>query len=253
MFNDMNDAPDMSTPAGRLKFLRELRGHESAEQFALFAGVKGVTYRTHESGERGIGRKVGLYAKKLKTSEEWLQFGRGNMNVETSSDERNPMDNVHVLDTLKVKPANNGMQDFVNISEQREGVVPVHASIPGPGKGWLMLSNPSYSVDALPELSKVAIPRGYIMPSDEMDPVIVIGEVLYPHPDKPAKNRSIVMIWLKKYPNEWFARELISRDEDGSITVRKYGIDKESGDPVTSQSVIEWDDVKEMTVTIRER
>lgn len=245
----------MTGQSERLIALRKGRGYRERVDFLkAFADEKinADTYKAHEAGKRPLTRAAEHYGRLLKANPAWLLFGTGPDPLNASQNERMQMDNVHVLGTHKGTPAKNGDKDQVNHTG-RPTRIPLHASVPGPGKGWVMLSNSSSSVEDLAEMAGVPDPRGYVMPSDEMDPVIVNGEVLFPHPEKPAKSRSIVMIWLKKYPDEWFARELVRRDEDGRITVRKYGIDRGTGNVLTSETTIEWADVKEMTVAIRDR
>lgn len=245
----------MTEQSERLTALRKFRGYTERGDFLdAFAGegINPDTYKAHERGVRPLTRAAEHYGRLLGADPAWLLFGTGHNPLIASQDERMQMDNVHVLGTHKGTAPKNGDKDQINHTG-RPASVPLHASVPGPGKGWVMLSNPSSSVDALAELATVPNPRGYIMPSDEMDPVITNGEILYPHPDKPAKSRSIVMIWLKKFPDEWFARELVRRDEDGNITVRKYNLDRETGIVSTAEAFIEWAEVKEMTVAIRDR
>ncbi len=65
------------TPAERLIQARKAKGYESATAAAEAHGWKEPTYLAHENGTRGIGRKVGEYAKAYGVSVGWLLNGEG--------------------------------------------------------------------------------------------------------------------------------------------------------------------------------
>lgn len=76
---------DMDTPADRLKRAREEAGFSSAREAALAMGLSYDTYAQHESGIRGFpAKKAELYARRYRTTVEWLLFGRGDAPVASS-------------------------------------------------------------------------------------------------------------------------------------------------------------------------
>lgn len=239
----------MNEPHERLAYIRKKRGYKTATAFAdahVSRGVSKVTYAAHERGSRNITRTIDLYAELLRTTPQWLQYGTGSEDLDDENHDTKIVDIIRgqskVRDNFK-EPDQKGRLN----SREGPGGIPIYASVPGPGRGWLMLNSPSFFGDALSELDGVENARGFLMPSDEMDPVIVSGEILYPHPSKQAKNRSIVMVRMKAFPDEWVARELVARDVT-QITLREYGPGLA---PV--ETIIEWSDIESMTVLIRER
>ncbi len=71
---------DLSTPAGRLKYARQMAGYRSARAFLEKFGHDQSTYSGHETGGRGLKpTQAALYAKQLNNcSAGWLLTAEGN-------------------------------------------------------------------------------------------------------------------------------------------------------------------------------
>lgn len=68
----------MTDQAERLRFSRARAGYETATDAANAFGRNPVTYRSHESGERGLKANVAAkYARAFKVSQAWLLTGEG--------------------------------------------------------------------------------------------------------------------------------------------------------------------------------
>lgn len=66
----------MSEISERLIEARKKAGYETAGDAARALGVKLPTYYAHKNGTSGLRQKVAeQYAKKFKTTAEWLLFG----------------------------------------------------------------------------------------------------------------------------------------------------------------------------------
>lgn len=105
----------------------------------------------------------------------------------------------------------------------QEGKMPIHASTLGPGKGWIMQPLARFYVDIPHEAAALANPRGLLVMSNEMAPVIQPGAILHLHPEKEPVFPNLIVLWLSSHPDEWIAREFVSKDTEGSITVNLYG------------------------------
>ena len=69
-------SPERLEAARRLRAARKHRGYENAESFARKLDIKSVTYRKHETGERGLTNTVAKrYASALGVDVKWLQLG----------------------------------------------------------------------------------------------------------------------------------------------------------------------------------
>ena len=74
----------MKTPNERLREARVKAGFESAVDAADALGVPRSTYIGHENGHRGFPKgRAPDYARKFKTTPEWLLFGKGVESPET--------------------------------------------------------------------------------------------------------------------------------------------------------------------------
>lgn len=72
----MTMSPAMSEISDRLIEARKKAGYETAADAARALGVRPPTYYAHENGTSGLRQKVAeQYAKKFKTTAEWLLFG----------------------------------------------------------------------------------------------------------------------------------------------------------------------------------
>lgn len=70
----------MDTPNERLRFARQQSGFETAVEAADAMGIARSTYIGHENGHRGFpAKQAPIYARRFKVSEEWLLFGKGEM------------------------------------------------------------------------------------------------------------------------------------------------------------------------------
>lgn len=64
--------------AERLQWARKRAGYESAAAFARAKNLNEVTYRAHESGNRGIPASRAFdYARALKVGASWILYGEG--------------------------------------------------------------------------------------------------------------------------------------------------------------------------------
>src|SRR4051812_33010702 len=71
-------ADAVSTPSERLKAARLAAGYETAKSAADAMGLSVATYLQHENGTRGLpATRADRYARFLRTSPEWLLYGRG--------------------------------------------------------------------------------------------------------------------------------------------------------------------------------
>lgn len=78
---EINYVIGMDTPADRLRAAREHAGFATAKEAAESMGVPVTTYAGHENGSRGIPAKRAVqYARKFKTTEEWILYGKGHNN-----------------------------------------------------------------------------------------------------------------------------------------------------------------------------
>lgn len=68
----------MDTPANRLKNARAAAGFGSAREAALAMDIPYETYAQHENGGRGFrADRAAVYARRFRTSPEWLLYGKG--------------------------------------------------------------------------------------------------------------------------------------------------------------------------------
>ncbi len=66
--------------AERLQWARKRAGYESAAAFARAKNLNEVTYRAHESGNRGIPASRAFdYARALKVGASWILYGEGSV------------------------------------------------------------------------------------------------------------------------------------------------------------------------------
>lgn len=76
----------MKTPNERLREARINAGYETAVDAADAMGVKRSTYIGHENGHRGFPKgRAPDYARKFKTTPEWLLFGKGDASSERAA------------------------------------------------------------------------------------------------------------------------------------------------------------------------
>ncbi len=68
---------DRPAPSKRLQQAREARGFKTVKEATDFFGWPYPSYAQHESGERGLSRSAGRYAKAYRVSEAWLLTGEG--------------------------------------------------------------------------------------------------------------------------------------------------------------------------------
>jgi hypothetical protein len=68
----------MRTPADRLREAREAAGFTGPTEVAVNFGWNKNTYKSHESGIRGIStKKARQYARGFRTTPEWILYERG--------------------------------------------------------------------------------------------------------------------------------------------------------------------------------
>lgn len=67
----------MGDMADRLREARKKAGYPTPDAAADSMGVNRATYAQHENGIRGYSRHALRYARKFRTTPEWLLYGRG--------------------------------------------------------------------------------------------------------------------------------------------------------------------------------
>lgn len=71
----------------RLRAAREAAGYETAKAAAEAMGASVATYLQHENGTRGLSRdRAQRYARFLKSTPEWLLYGRGDQPTQSSGE-----------------------------------------------------------------------------------------------------------------------------------------------------------------------
>lgn len=77
-FVSMAKPMDLSTPHGRLRWLRQKRGYESAKDFSTEFKLTEGTYRAHENGGRAIRADTARkYGQLLDANWGWILTGQG--------------------------------------------------------------------------------------------------------------------------------------------------------------------------------
>lgn len=75
MHNNLSHYTTMK-PHERLAEARKSAGYETAQDAAEALGVKYPTYAAHENGSRQFAQSAALYAKRFKTTIDWLLLGK---------------------------------------------------------------------------------------------------------------------------------------------------------------------------------
>lgn len=123
MHNNLSYYTQMK-PHERLAAARKAAGFENAQEAAEAIGVKYSTYASHENGNREFTRNATLYARRFKTTIDWLLLGKpdGNQNQSQSVSQDAPegtlgrIQQVRVIGSVKASSWQD-VTEQVNIEE----------------------------------------------------------------------------------------------------------------------------------------
>ncbi len=207
-----------STPAARLRHLRESRDIGSAAELARQLGIPEVTYRAHESGVRGFGEaQARKYAEALSANWVWLLTGTGEPFAGEPPQTEPPARSPERRTDLRAVPAATGRPDL-----------PVFASAEGGPSGMLVTQDPIDWIVRPEQLANVRDAFAVYVIGASMEPRYEHGDMILVHPSRPVSRDADVLLLsvLEDGAHPALVKRLVRWDES-NWTVRQYNPQKE--------------------------